>query len=291
MRLDELRARIRTASELDGIVRTLRALSEMRLHQGRRMFGSFLRHANEVSRALSRGLALVPRGTVGSLAGESRGRRALFVLGSEHGFVGGLNERVADAALAAVREDPRAIVILAGSRLARTARDRGLASETQLRLATTVSGLERSARSLTDLVAARLARGELAAVAVLGPRRRGEADWEVASDPIFPLPPAVSARVSAKEPPLHYLPARTVVVRLIEEFMFSRMAGAVAEAFLSEQVARVRAMEATRKSLGEKLDELQRAERLARQEVITSDLLEVVSGAEALESEVEGERR
>jgi F-type H+-transporting ATPase subunit gamma len=280
VRLDELRARIRTASELHGIASTMRALSQTRLHQARRTQGNLLRYSNEMRRALDRSLALVGADASATLAGGPGGRRALLVLGAEHGFVGALNEKVVEAAIGEAGKG--STVFLAGSRLARVARDRGLASESRLRLATTVTGLERTARALTDLVATGLSRGELASVVVLGPRRHGSTDWEIAREAIFPLAPPVAAAATPRDPPLHYLPPRVLVVRLLGEFLFSRIAGAVAEAFLCEQAARVRAMTATCKNLDDKRAELERAERLARQELITSELLEVVAGAEAI---------
>jgi F-type H+-transporting ATPase subunit gamma len=256
----------------------MRALSRTRLRQAQRAFGNFLLYAHEVERALGRGLSLVP-GEPATRAG-SPGAGAIFVLGTEHGFVGGLNEHVLDRARSELARQPNRAVFFAGSRLARAARERGLAGESQLRLATTVAGFERTARALTDLVATRLLRGELGPVVVIGPRRQGPSGWEVASDRIFPVPRSDAG--PSREPPLHYLPSRVLVAKLLEEFLFSRIAGAVAEAFLSEQLARVHAMDATLHNLDDKLEDLEKEERLKRQEVITSELLEVVAGAEAL---------
>lgn len=281
MRLEEVRARIRTASELHGIVSTLRVLSETRLLQAQRAFGNFLRYADEVERAVGRGLSLVGAEPADEGRPEHSGS-ALVVLGAEHGFVGSLDEKIVQAARERLEREPGTAVFLAGSRLARAAREQGMASEARLRLATTVSGFERTARALTDLVASRLARGELGRVVVLGPRRSGPTEWTLASDVVFPVPGA-RERSRGRAPPYHYLEARVLVVKLIEEFIFSRLAGAVAEAFLCEQIARVRAMEATRRSLEDKLEDLRRSERVVRQEVITSELLEVTAGAGALE--------
>jgi F-type H+-transporting ATPase subunit gamma len=280
MRLDELRVRIRTASELDAIVNTMRVLSQTRLLQAERTFGHLRRFSRETEHALERGLALVLGGP-GALGPGKSGATALLVLGSEHGFVGALDEKIVEAARAEASKDPATTVFLAGSELARTARDRGLASEGQRKLPSSATSFEPMARAFTEAVAERLARGEFWRGVILGPRRRGRADWEIAVEQIFP----VTVPASRAPAPFHFLPPQHLVVKLIEEFVFSKVAAAIAEAFLTEQLARVHSMEATRKSLEDKLEELRRAERVVRQEVITSELLEVVAGAAALESE------
>jgi F-type H+-transporting ATPase subunit gamma len=283
VRLDELRARIYTAGELREIASTMRVLSETRLRQAQRSVGSAEAYADEVQHALERALALVGDGTQAPADGGAPAprRAALVVLGSEHGFVGGLNERVAAAGLSARDAAPGALVLVGGSRFARTAHEHGLDGEAQAPLAATLGAIGRTARALTDLVADGLARGELATVTVVSARRRGATEWQVGSDVVFPVaPPARGGPAVSRL--LHHLPPRVLVARLVLEHVFARITAAVAEAFACEQAARVRALDATRRSLDGQLDELRQRERVARQEQVTSELLEVVAGAAAL---------
>lgn len=279
MRLDQLRARIRTAQELGEIVHVLRGLSEARLRQARRTLGSFSRYADEASAALQRGLTLLPAPEASPTLAPG-GRAALLVLGSEHGFVGELNERLVGAARAALAERPGATLLLGGTRLIRAAEEGQLASQVQLPLAATVQGCQRAARALSDSVAERLARGELGATLLVFPRRTGSRRWEVAREEVLPV------RLDCARgcpPPAHHLPPGPLLARLVVEHVFARIAGAVAESFLSEQAARLTALDGAERGIDELLSGLRQRERAARQDLITTEILEVSAGATALE--------
>lgn len=72
--------------------------------------------------------------------------------------------------------------------------------------------------------------------------------------------------------------------RLVAEYVFAELAFAALESFASENAARLRAMEAARLNIDEKVDALSGQERLLRQEEITAEVQDVVAGAHSYES-------
>ena len=56
----------------------------------------------------------------------------------------------------------------------------------------------------------------------------------------------------------------------------------VIESLASEDGARLQAMSAADHNIGDKLEKLERTEQASRQEAITSELLDVVTGSEAI---------
>jgi F-type H+-transporting ATPase subunit gamma len=69
---------------------------------------------------------------------------------------------------------------------------------------------------------------------------------------------------------------------LIAELLFAQLAHAATESFASENAARLASMESAADNVTGKLDDLRRIERELRQEEITTELLDIVTGAEAI---------
>lgn len=83
-------------------------------------------------------------------------------------------------------------------------------------------------------------------------------------------------------PPLHNLPAEALLEKLIADYVFALLTEAAFEALASENAARFAAMASAHDNVSQKLDQLRQDARQARQEEITTELLDLVTGAEAL---------
>ena len=82
-------------------------------------------------------------------------------------------------------------------------------------------------------------------------------------------------------PPLHNLPAEVLLERLIADYVFALMTEAAVESLASENAARFAAMRSAHDNVSKKLEQLREEARQARQSEITTELLDLVTGAEA----------
>jgi F-type H+-transporting ATPase subunit gamma len=99
------------------------------------------------------------------------------------------------------------------------------------------------------------------------------------------LPIAIEARVAAESTPLEHLmePDRVALLhRLLPQFVGVRIYHALLEAAASEHGARMTAMDSATSNAAKMIFSLTLAMNRARQAAITKELMEIVSGAEAL---------
>ena len=82
--------------------------------------------------------------------------------------------------------------------------------------------------------------------------------------------------------PLANLAPRELVDELVDELVLAALMRAAIESFAGENGARLATMEAAHTSIEKKLDDLSRDERRLRQDEITTELLDLVTGAEAV---------
>lgn len=159
------------------------------------------------------------------------------------------------------------------------AAERGLDIDRSFPMATHVGGV---------LAVTRRVAGYLTAVSsadVVYGSYRNNGSFEAETRRILPLDPALLVGSGSRSPPLHHLAPDALLRRLASEYLFAEITRAVMESLASENHARLLVMETADHNIGDKLDELRRQEHALRQETITEELLDVVTGSEAILTE------
>ncbi|MCC5976270.1 MAG: F0F1 ATP synthase subunit gamma [Rubellimicrobium sp.] len=201
------------------------------------------------------------------------GRPAVVAFCAEQGFVGGFSERVLDAV-----ETNRAgrDLFLIGSRGAAIAAGRGLVPVWSAAMPSRSASLPKFADQVLGAV---FAQGDLRAVSVVHTvwtRGRGHVERLA----LFPLVPEQGASLRAA--PLANLPADELATSLGLDRLHALMTRAALRAFVAENEARMAAMAAASRQIDEELGVLEALARRMRQEAITSEIIEIASGAMAV---------
>jgi F-type H+-transporting ATPase subunit gamma len=85
--------------------------------------------------------------------------------------------------------------------------------------------------------------------------------------------------------PTYTLSDDRLAVALVGQYMLLSLHRAIAQSLAAEQARRLAAMQAAEKNVEEQIARLQRTYRQLRQAAITSEILEVTAGFDALEDE------
>ncbi|MGD9865688.1 MAG: F0F1 ATP synthase subunit gamma [Pseudodonghicola sp.] len=270
--LSRIQARLDSLEDLDELVGALRSMAASRSREAQAAFAGTRAYCAIVERAISE-IAPLAADRAGP---EPGGERILLVLTSENGFVGGFNTRLIDRA--AAERQPGETLIVVGRRGQVTAQEHALAADLAFSMSTHVDGVAALARR----IAARLSRVASARLLFAGPRPAGA--FEVLVEQVLPIGPATEASVGAPPsmPPLHHLPPDRLLDSLAAEYLYAKIAHGIMESLASENGARLTTMDAASHNIARKLEVLRRDERAARQEKTTTDMIEVVTGAEAV---------
>ena len=270
-----IKSRLASLDELRDLMRAIRALAAAHVQEAQAALPGIRRYVEVVEDAIAEGASLLPPGDGRAGRGAARGG-VLIAVGSEHGFVGAFDDVLLDRVAAALRPGQALGVI--GRRAAALATERGLAVAWAEPMATHVGGV----LGVTRRVADRLARVGAADI-VYGTYRRG-GRYEVELRRILPLDPKLLAG-APRNPPLHQLGAEALLAELAGEYLFAEITRSVMESLASENGARLQVMEAADRNIADKLETLRRRERAVRQDAITAELLDVITGAEAVMGE------
>ena len=286
-RLSKIQSHIASMDELLDIVGAMRSLAGMRVQESQHALPGIRSYADSMATAIGSALLLMPQPV--TEAHQRRGRCAAILCMAEHGFVGGFNERMLEAAEATLNASDMLFVL--GSRGAALAYERGREMAWTRPMATRLAGAPDAVNSLTNELYARIARGEIARVEVMFARYRQGAASMIEHRLLLPLDTASLAAKSARQVPLHNLAPRPLLEELIADYVFALLTEAAVESIASENAARFAAMESAHDNVSKKLAGLQENARQARQTEITSELLDLMTGAEALQVSAHRHRR
>lgn len=276
-RLAEINGHVASMAELREIIGAMRSLAGMRVQESQRALPGVRRYAQSVAEVIGAALLFV-QGAAEVPA--SRGRRAMILCASEHGFVGAFNERLLEAA--ETRLEPTDLLFMIGSRGAAIAYERGWKLAWTRPMASRVSGVPEVIDSVTHELYVRIVRGEIGRIELVSSRFRHGVATSIEHRLLLPLDTAALALTQPRQPPLHNLGPTRLLERFMAEYVFALLTEAVVESIGSENAARLAAMEAAHDNVENKLGELHLAAREARQGEITAELLDLIAGAEAL---------
>ena len=279
-RLAEIQGHIASMDELRDIVGAMRSLAGMRVQEAQRALPGIRRYADSIAAGIGAALLLMPEPL--PQGGARRGQRALILCASEHGFVGGFNERLLEAAQATLRPNDRLFVL--GSRGAALALERGWKVTWTSPQATRVGGAPDAIDRLAGELYGRIVHGEVSRIDVMFGRYGQGTPPEITERLLLPLDTGSLAAAQPRQPPLHNLVPRRLLERLMAEYVFALLTAAAVESIASENAARFTAMEAAHDNVTRKLTELRQGARQARQAEITAELLDLMTGAEAMRS-------
>jgi F-type H+-transporting ATPase subunit gamma len=279
-RLSEIQSHIASVDELLDIVGAMRSLAGMRVQESQRALPGIRSYADSMATATGSALLLMPQ----PIHNEhlDHGHRALILCMAEHGFVGGFNERMLEAAEATL--EPSDLLFVLGSRGAALAFERGRKIAWTRPMATRLAGAPDAVNCLTNELYTRIAQGDVARVEVMFGRYRQGAASKIERRLLLPLDTAALSSKQVRQVPLRNLAPRPLLEKLMAEYVFALLTEAAVESIASENAARFSAMESAHDNISKKLVGLRENARQARQTEITSELLDLMTGAEAMQS-------
>jgi F-type H+-transporting ATPase subunit gamma len=271
--LPKLKARISSLLDLQSLMRAMRALAASHVQEAQAALEGIRKYAVVIEDAIAEGVNLLPAKAVSATAGRQLDD-LLILISSEHGFVGGFNERLIERAVATLKDGQQLGVV--GLRGFQLLAEHGVATVWNEAMATQVGGVLGAARRVAAHLSG-VSRVEL----IFGAYRRG-GRYEIETRRVLPLDPSLLVRADGRSPPLHHLTAELLLQQLAEEYLLAELSRAIMESLASENAARLQVMEAADRNIDTRLQRLEVRSHTLRQDLITAELLDLMTGAEAI---------
>lgn len=288
--LEAMRRKLNGARELMSVVKTMKALAAVNIRQIERAVQSLAQYDRTVQLALQ----VVGRQAPELLATGRPApthRRLLIVFGTDQGMAGPFNDIVAaDAFRRMKRVEPLGVhwtVWACGVRAKARLERLGCAVDGLFEVPASVTAIHGAVQEILLHVESWHSRDQDDRVDLAFNRPGSGAAFEPHRVRLLPVNRAWLRSFVERRWPSRVLPTFTMeparlLSALVRQFLFVTLYRTMAESLAAENAGRLAAMQVAEKNISERLDELRTAYHQQRQSVITEELMDVISGFEAL---------
>ena len=274
-RLSDIVTQIGNIRQLNAVVTAMRGIAASRAQKGRALLAGIEAYTAVISHAIGEALTLLPADAGAEERADAK--RGLILFCAEQGFAGAFSERVFEAAGTDIEA---AVKFVVGTRGAAVAAERGLTPDWSDAMTTRLDGIADFANRLAEALYGYLAKRTMAKVDILFSRSVA-GSIRIDRHSLLPIDFKRFAQPQGKQPPLITLAPRALLERLAAEYVYAQLCEAAMHSFVAENDARMAAMAAAKNNTESKLAALKQREQQLRQEEITTEIVELATGAEA----------
>jgi len=287
--LETLKRKIRSAEDLQGVVKTMKALAAVSIRQYERAVESLEDYNRATLLALQ--VALRHRPDLAVPKPPPADHLGVVIFGSDQGMCGQLNEQVVRHAVESIDAlgvpHEACTIIVVGGRAGARVEDEGLPIQETLPMPGTLAGITGSVQDVLGRIQTWDAHHHVRRVQLFFSRQLTGASYEPASLRLLPVDAEWLAELEREPWPTKVLPTFTMAwdrlfSSLISQYLFVSIYRAFAQSLASENASRLASMQGAERNIAERLRGLEDRFHHQRQSTITAELLDIVSGFEAL---------
>lgn len=288
---ERLLQRLNSLEDMDDVVGTMKALSAASIHQYEQAVASLA----DYWRTVELGLHIVTRDSEQQAVQPQPPSRhlAAVVFGSDHGLCGRFNEEIAEYTLKHIETIPTSFkprILCVGQRVADKLKREGQPIEAMLSLPGAANQIGITIQEILVHIDRWREDADLEHLYLFHNRPSSRTSYRPTRFHLLPLHLAHFHKLEEQAWPGPSLPTfsmeRDILLSsLLDQYFFISLFRACAESQSAEHGSRLAAMQAAEKNLDEHREELTGQYRRARQDAITTELLDVISGFEAASNE------
>ena len=288
--LESIRRRVKSAEDLFGIVRTMKALAAASIRQ----FENAVEAVEVYTQTVEMGLQFVLQDHIpqtGEATPRQIGRNLAIIFGSDQGMCGQFNENIVSFALQDIKKnretEEKISQIVVGLRAASYIEETGGSFRSMFSVPSSVDGITPAVQTLFLNINNWLEQEAGDKVLLYYNRPLAGAAYQPVKVQLMPVnmqlfQSRTDRLCSSNNVPFYTLERDQLIPALLRQFLFAQLYRAYAQSLTSENASRLMTMQAAEKNIEERLDDLNALYHTQRQNSITSELLDIISGVEAL---------
>jgi F-type H+-transporting ATPase subunit gamma len=288
--LQGLRDSIDTAEALRSVVKTMKALAAVSIRHYQDAMDSLTDYHRTVALGLQIAMRERPKGFGLQRELAEEGKLGVIVIGSDQGMCGQFNEQVAAHATGEIdRQGAREklVMLAVGLRVVFPLERAGLRLDEVFSVPASLSGLTPLVQDVLLKIDEWSTQLAVERFVIYHNRQTGRASYQPHSHSLLPveegwLEELASHRWGGRGLPIFSVDWETLFAALIRQHLLVSVYRSIVESLAAENASRMASMQAAERNIDERLQELIKRFNQQRQTAITSELLDIVSGFEAL---------
>lgn len=286
--LEHLHDQLENLQDLRNIVKTMKSLSAVNIHQYEQAVWALHSYNHTVELGLQVVLQDMERIPAPQTSRHEQSRMGAIIFGSDHGLCGRFNEEIINHALNSIATNPENRLLLAvGSRVAASLEHNGHTVEKSFQFPGSAALITTTVQQILLKIDAWREQENVHQVYLFYNRHARGGSFYPTSVELLPVDLRRFHRLETAPWPSRRLPTfsmkqEQLLSRLLRQYFFIKLFHACAESQASEHASRLSAMQSAERNLNDRIEQVTMNYRRARQNSITSELLDIVSGSEAI---------
>ncbi len=290
---ESLKRRMKSAGDLLSVVKTMKALAAVSIRQYQKAVESL----SDYNRTVEMGLQIVLKERMGATMKRKDAtmkRLGVIVFGSDQGLCGQLNEQISSFMLdyvksVGVKKENRKVMCI-GARVADYVEDAGQPTDELLATPSSTSGITPLVQEIIMVIDEWHFKHNVDHFLLFYNKYQSGAIYHPHQVQLLPvsrdwLRDIARKKWESKSLPIFRMDGDQIFSSLIREYLFVSLYRAFAESLASENASRLASMQNAEKNIEEQLQDLHVQFHRTRQMTITEELLDIVSGFEALQEQ------
>ncbi len=292
MSMEALSKRIKTTQDLRNIVSTMKSLSSVSILQYEQAQKSLIEYTKTIQsafHALIRNNAII----IPKTKKENSFPGAIaIIIGSDNGLVGRFNKEIIQQAALYLKENnfsvERTVFITVGKRVAALAEQSHFNLFAKYAVSNSIKAINSIASTVIVRMQEAMEKNKATRVLLFYHQRLANQPTRIESLSLLPFELEQYKRFKSKPWATNNIPLITLnppvlLSKLIQEYLMVLLSGAITMSLAAEHYARMINMQNAEKNIDESLEKMNSEYQQKRQEAITEELIDVVSGSEALQ--------
>jgi F-type H+-transporting ATPase subunit gamma len=286
---ERLKRKIKNARDLQSVVKIMKTISASNIRE----YEQAVESLGEYNKTIEMGFQIVmrnkPRELLTVKPTEKKKRLGAVIFGSDQGLCGSFNEQIAGYAIEKMNEieSQERIALAVGERVVSRLEEAGQPTEAHFSFYGDHLGITQVMLDVLVKIEEWRIERKIDQIVLFYNRSVSGASFGPCMAHLFPLDLEWLNSLAEKKWPSRTLPTFSMDVdqlfsSLVRQYLFFTLYRAFVESLASENASRLLSMQAAEKNIEEHLDDLNAQFHRQRQAAITSELLDVVTGFEAL---------
>ncbi len=289
MTIEALKKRIKVTEDLREIVGTMKALSSVSILQYEQANTALAQYRRNLQDAFQ---ALIKQGGLPSMGEKSeQGKQLVILIGTDNGMVGKFNKEILDKAKADLKKQgvslKNTLFLTIGKRIGGLAAQNNLKLYAKYAVANSVKMVNTIAETVIMKIDEATRKEHITSVCVWYHKRNKNEPVSLQKQQIIPFDFAAYQKLKEKpwgtnNLPLIPIERKQMFAALLNEYLTIALASQLNYSLAAEHYTRMTNMQNAEKNIDESLEQMNLEYQQERQENITDELIDVISGAEAV---------
>lgn len=291
--LDTLRKELNTTKSLQNIVSTMKSMAVVNIKKYEKIAFNIIKYQSNIDLAIQAILSQNPRlinfiDYIENKTETNENKRdVVIIIGSNQGLCGRFNDKIVDYYLNNNKTDKNSYIISIGDRISSLLKSKKVKIDKIFNIPNSSNSIVNLVYDLFTIIEKKIKENSLRKVLVYFTAHTGDSSGNLTKKRIIPLEKKYFEKLKNKKWPTNNLPfwrveSREIISDLIQQYIFSNIYLSISNSMASEQRNRLITLQGAEQNIKDHITETTLKYNQKRQGVITSELIDVVSGTKAL---------